>query len=127
MGSGRLFIAIVSSLLDEAIIIAVIIFGLPLLGVNIPTFGIIIIGIAFLIYATTLYILGSRILGKKPTAGLTSMLGMEGRVVCRLNPRGVVKIKGELWEAKTEDGTIDPGTDVIVTGQARMKLIVRQK
>jgi hypothetical protein len=96
MGSGRLFIAIVSSLMDEAIIIAVIIFGLPRLGVNIPTFGIIIIGSVFLIYATTVYVLGSRTLGKKPIAGLTSMLGMEGRVVSCLNPLGVVNIKGEL-------------------------------
>jgi membrane-bound ClpP family serine protease len=127
MGSGRLIIAIISSLFDEAIIIAIVLFGLPRLGVNIPTYGVIIIGIVFLLYAIILYILGSRTLGKKPTPGLTTMVGLEGRAVNCLSPRGLIKVKGELWEAKAENSKIEAGVEVIVTQQYRLKLIVRPK
>jgi membrane-bound ClpP family serine protease len=127
MSNARLIIAIVTSLLDEGIIIAFIIFGLPRLGVYIPLYGTILIGVAFLIYAVGFYTIGSRILKKKPIPGFSEMIGTEGRAVNRLDPHGLVKIESELWDAKAETGKIDTGTEVVVVDQYGLKLIVRPK
>jgi membrane-bound ClpP family serine protease len=127
MKNARLVVAIITNLLDEAIIVAFIIFGLPRLGVQIPLYGILLIGAGFLIYAVGFYTIGSRILRKKPFPGLTDMVGVEGRVVKRLAPEGFIKIQGELWASRADSGTLDVGTDVIVADQYGLKLIVRRK
>ena len=127
MKNARLIIAIITNLLDEAIIVALIIFGLPRLGIQIPLYGIILIGVGFLVYAVGFYTVGSRILRKKPLPGLTDMVGVEGRAVSRLAPKGFVRIQGELWESKADSGVINAGKDVIVIDQYGLKLIVRPK
>jgi membrane-bound ClpP family serine protease len=127
MKNARLLIAIITSLLDEAIIVAAIIWGLPRLGVDIPLYGIILICIAFVIYAVSFYLIGSNILRKKPMPGFTQMVGVEGRTVSRLDPRGFVRVEGELWESKAESGSIQSGVDVIVVDQYGLKLVVRPK
>jgi membrane-bound ClpP family serine protease len=127
MKNPRLIIAIVSTLLDETIIVAVIILGLPKLGVQLPLFVIILICSGFLIWAVGLYTIGSKILRKKPLPGFTNMVGVEGRVVKRLAPQGFIRVQGELWESRAENGVIEAGTDIVVVSQNGLKLVVRQK
>lgn len=55
------------------------------------------------------------------------MVGIEGQVVDRLAPEGFVRIGGELWNARAENGSIDVGIDVIVVRQSGLKVVVRQK
>ncbi len=123
----RLIMAILSNSLIEAIIVSVILWGLPRLGINIPLYGLILICVAFLIYALLSYNMGSRTLRKKPLPGFTSMVGIEGQVVSRLAPEGLVRIEGELWNARGENGPIDAGTDVVVVSQSGLKVVVRPK
>jgi membrane-bound ClpP family serine protease len=127
MKNARLFVAIITSLIDEALIVAAIIWGLPKLGVAIPLWGIILICVLFVIYCVTFYLIGSQILRKKAIPGFTEMVGTEGRTVNRLAPKGYVKIASELWDAKAERGTINSGVDVIVVDQYGLKLVVRPK
>jgi membrane-bound ClpP family serine protease len=127
MNNPRLIIAIITNLLDEAIIAAFIIFGLPRLGVNIPLWGLILIGIGFLVYAVGFYLIGSKVLRKKPLPGLTNMVGVEGKVVSPLAPKGFIRAEGELWSSKADNGFIDIGADVIIIEQRRLELIVRRK
>jgi membrane-bound ClpP family serine protease len=123
----RLIIAIITSLLDEIIIIALILWGLPRLGIRIPWYGTVLIVAGFAAFAVLLYRAGSRSLMKQPVPGLTNMVGVKGRVVSPLTPEGYVKIKGELWESRAENGHIEAGIDVIVTQQDGLKLTVRRK
>lgn len=127
MNTARIIIAVITNLLDEAIIVAFIIFGLPALGVYIPLWGIILISVLFLIYATTIYILGSTVLRWEPMPGFTSMVGTEGRVVTRLAPTGFIRIRGELWQASANNGIIESGANVVVIRQNRLDLVVREK
>jgi membrane-bound ClpP family serine protease len=127
MKNARLIIAIITSLLDEAIIVALIIWGLPKLGIQLPLYVIIIILIAFAAYAVITFKLGSRILKKTPMPGFTSMIGVEGRVVKRLAPVGFVRIQGELWDSRSQTSNIEVGSDVVVIAQSGLKLIVRRK
>ena len=125
--SARLIMAVLSNLLIEAVIVVVILWGLPRLGIRIPLYGLILICVAFLIYAVISYNIGSRTLRKKPVPGFTTMVGVEGQVVSRLAPEGLARIEGELWNARSENGPIDVGIDVIVVSQNGLKVIVRPK
>jgi len=124
---GRLIIAIVSTTLEEAALAVGVLWGLPKLGIHIPLWVLIIVMLAWCTYTITTYRMGSRALRKKPIAGLLDMLGSEGKVVNPLVPEGLVRIKGELWRAKSASGRVDTGEEVTVVGQDRLELIVRKR
>ena len=42
-------------------------------------------------------------------------------------PEGMVRIKGELWRAKSASGRMDTGEEVTVVRQDGLKLIVRKR
>lgn len=126
MMTTRLIIAIVTTLLEEAAIAAIVLWGLPKLGVDLPIFVLVIIMVLWAAYAVFTYHLGSRALRRKPLAGLLDMVGSKGKVASRLDPEGLVKIKGELWQAKSDGGSIDSGEEVTVVGQEGLKLVVRK-
>ena len=123
---GRLIIAIVSTLLEEAALAAGVLWGLPRLGIHIPLWGLIALMAAWGAVAVITYRMGSRALRRKPLDDATAMLGSEGKVVSPLVPEGMVRIKGELWRAKSASGRMDTGEEVTVVGQDRLKLIVRK-
>ncbi|GAI10505.1 unnamed protein product, partial [marine sediment metagenome] len=111
---GRLIIAIVSTVLEEAALAAGVLWGLPRLGIHIPLWVLIIVMLAWGAYTIITYRMGSRALRRKPVHGLTAMLGSEGKVVSPLAPKGMVRIKGELWMAKSASGRMDTGEEVTV-------------
>ncbi len=125
--SGRLIIAIVSTTLEEAALAVGVLWGLPKLGIHIPLWVLIIVMLAWGAYTITTYRMGSRALRRKPVHGLTAMLGSEGKVVSPLVPEGLVRIKGELWRAKSASGRMDTGEEVTVVRQDGLKLIVRKR
>jgi membrane-bound ClpP family serine protease len=126
MKNARLIIAIISSLLDEALILGLILWGLPKLGINLPVPVTVTIVILFAVFAITTFKLGTQALKMKPLAGLSDMINMDGVVVKRLDPIGYVKIDGEIWEARSSDGIIEKGTNVKVIYQKRLRLTVKQ-
>ena len=125
--SGRLIIAIVSTTLEEAALGVGVLWGLPKLGIHIPLWVLIIVMLAWGTYTVITYRMGSRALRKKPVNGLMAMVGGEGKVVSPLVPEGLVRIKSELWKAKSVSGRMDTGEKVIVVGQNRLELVVRRR
>jgi len=123
----RRILAIISTLLEEAALAAVVLWGLPLLGIHLPLYGLIALMAALAAFAVTTYLLGSRALRRKPVVGLPDMVGSKGRVVSRLEPEGLVRIKGELWESKSAGRRVEAGEEVTVVGQEGLKLIVRRE
>jgi membrane-bound ClpP family serine protease len=127
MKTTRLIIAILSTLVEEAALAALLLWGLPQLGVHLPLPVLIVLMVALVAYAVITYRLGSRALRRKPEGGLSDMLGMRGEVVSSLDPEGMVKIKGELWRAKSAGRKIDAGEEVTVVGQKGLKLVVERE
>jgi membrane-bound serine protease (ClpP class) len=123
---GRLIVAIVTTLLYELALIAVVLWGLPRLGIYIPIPGLVVLVLALGAVAIATYRKGSQALRKKAVVGLTSMIGSKAKVVSKIDPEGMVKIKGELWKAQSTGERIDVGEEVTVVGQKRLKLIVRR-
>lgn len=123
----RLIVAFVTSLLDEAIILALILWGLPKLGVSLSLFWTVLIVVFFAIWAVVTFRIGTRALSQEPVIGLSSMVGTQGKVASRLSPEGFVIIKGELWLARSETGeAIGTCEEIVVTGQKGLKLTVRK-
>ena len=123
---GRLIVAIVTTLLYELALIAVVLWGLPRLGIYIPIPGLVVLVLALGAVAIATYRKGSQALRKKAVVGLTSMISIKAKVVSKIDPEGMVKIKGELWKAQSTGERIDVGEEVTVVGQKRLKLIVRR-
>ena len=124
---ARLILAILSTLLEEAALVAIVLWGLPQLGIHIPHAGLIALMVVWAAFSIFTYRMGSRALRRKPVVGLPAMIGSRGKAVSPLAPAGMVRIKGELWEATSIGGTIDTGGEVTVVGQDSLKLIVRKR
>jgi membrane-bound ClpP family serine protease len=123
----RLILAILVSLIDEAIIVALILWGLPRLGINIPLPWLIVILVLLAIYAVFSFRIGSRILRKKPVPGLSSMVGMRGKAINSLSPEGLVRIGGEIWKARADSGEISADAEIEVVGQEGLSLVVHER
>jgi len=125
--TGRLIIAIISNIFEEAAIAVIIMLGLPEVGINIPLPGMIVIMIAWLVLSIFIYRAGTRALKKEPMSGFTDMVGSIGKAVNLLEPDGVIRIKGELWDAiSTRGKQIQFGDEVVVVRQDGLKLTVRR-
>lgn len=120
----RLIVAIITSLLDEAAIIALALWGLAAVGVYTPLWAVVLLVSAFAAFAIFSYRVGSVALAKPPLLGQATMIGMTGRVVVALAPEGMVRVQGEWWQAITEEDSIRPGEEVTVVGQERLMLTV---
>lgn len=123
--TGRLIWAIISTVLEEAAIVVVVLWGLPQIGIRIPLPGMIVLMVAWLVFSILVYRVGTRALLRKPVTGLSDMTGSRGKVVAPLAPEGVVRIRGELWEARVSGEEITSG-EIEVVGQEGLKLIVRK-
>ncbi len=124
MINGRLIVAVVSTILEEVILAAIVLWGLPQLDIYVPSGVLIAIMAAWAANSIFFYQIGSRALRRKPVSGLGSVVDSKGKVVSPLDPDGVVKISNELWEARSASGRIDAGDVVTVVEQDGLKLVV---
>ena len=124
--SGRLLLAIISTIIEEAALTVIFLVGLPEMDINPPLWLLFVVLTAWAAMATLIYRAGSQALDRKPVIGLSSMVGGRGVVVSPLSPVGLVRVKNELWAAKTESGSIDSGEEILVVGQKRMRLTVER-
>jgi|TARA_B100001971_G_C18149537_1_gene515039 membrane-bound serine protease (ClpP class) len=122
--NARLIWAILSTLLEEAAMVALVRIGLPEFGIELPLGVLIAVMVAWATVAVIFYRMGSRALRRKPLVGLLTMVGGNGKVVSPLDPEGVIRISGELWRARSVIQKIDVGEEVIVKDQDGTKLIV---
>jgi membrane-bound serine protease (ClpP class) len=60
----------------------------------------------------------------RPSTGLENLVGSIGRTRTDLAPEGMVFVEGELWQAKTVDGSIPSGAPVRVLAANGLTLLV---
>ena len=58
------------------------------------------------------------------TTGAEGMVGEPGEVLERCNPRGRVRVRNEIWNARTDPGTAEVGERITVRGVDGLTLIV---
>ena len=115
---------IATGLLKGAVLLLVILWLLPLWGINIPMWGIILIVVAFLIYEIVTFRLGRRALERKPAIWSEAIVGHCGKATTPLTPNGYVQVNGELWHAFSSDININKGDDIVVVEMDRLTLRV---
>ncbi|OGN98819.1 MAG: hypothetical protein A2Y89_05565 [Chloroflexi bacterium RBG_13_51_18] len=123
----RLLLAIVSMALEQAAIWVIWRFLLPEFDINLHVGVLIGVMVAWGIFGMWLFIFTSRALNKQVPAGLPSMVGTVGKADGALTPEGMVKIRGELWGAVSEEGNIAAGEGILVIGENGLKLLVRKR
>lgn len=114
-------LAVTTSLLEEAVLVAIVLWLLPRLGLDIPFCGLVLMMIALAAYNYATYRLGKKALVKKPI--ISPDIGSRGRTVTPISPSGYVRINGELWQASSAT-SIDAGKEIAVEGVEGMTLLV---
>lgn len=119
--------SIISTILEEVALAAIVLWGLPYFNIHIPWWGLAMLMIALAVYSYIAYRIGKPTLTMKPLVSLETMIGSEGKVVTPLAPEGYVKVKGELWKASSTELELEVGDEVVVVGIDGLKLIVSGK
>jgi len=114
-------LTITTTLLEEAALVAVVLWLLPRVAINIPIWGLIIMMIALGVYNSINYRLSKKALVKKPM--ISPDIGSRGRTTTPISPTGYVRVNGELWRASSSS-TIDAGEEIAVAGMEGMTLLI---
>ncbi|HUT68340.1 MAG TPA: NfeD family protein [Dehalococcoidales bacterium] len=115
------------ALLDDVAVLILVFVVLWFFDIKISLPVMIIIG---LVFGTFVFIVHRAIvpsLRRKKVTGAEGMVGLTGEVTQSLKPKGVVRIKGEYWKARSVEGEIDVGEDVEVLAINGLNLEVRRK
>ncbi len=115
---------IVMGLLKGTVLAAIVLWLLPLWGIDIPIWGLMIIVVAFLIYEIITFRLGKKALERKPVIWSEAIVGCCGKATTPLTPGGYVQVEGELWRALSIDTNINEGDDIVVVELDRLTLNV---
>ncbi len=122
----RLIVAVITMAAEQFAVWAVWRWLLPYYNIHLALWVLIVIMGAWFIAGILIFIAGTGALNQKEVIGLSSMVGVEGEAVGKLAPEGTVKIMGELWNARSQESTIEPGESIIVTGEDGLNLIVEK-
>jgi len=114
-------LTITTTLLEEAALVAVVLWLLPRVAINIPLWGLIIMMIALGVYNSINYRLSKKALVKKPM--ISPDIGSRGRTTTPISPKGYVRVNGELWQASSSS-TIDAGEEIAIVGMEGMTLLI---
>ena len=114
--------SIITSLLEEAALAAVVLWVLPRLGINIPLWGLILMMLALGACEYVSYRIGKNTLEKKPI--VWPDIGSRGITTTQLASRGYVKVGSELWKAASTSSDMDEGKEVVVVGVEGLTLLV---
>jgi len=62
----------------------------------------------------------------KPVIGMETFIGKTGEVISQLEPKGIIKVNGEIWNAESISDKIDSGEKIIVRAIKNLTLYVEK-
>jgi len=110
------WLLLLAALADDAAILAAVILILHFLHIPVPWWAYLIIVLAVAAFAYVIHKKVIPALHRSKTTGSEGMIGLHGEATQTLAPNGMVRVKGELWNAKSEEGHIAAGRQVKITG-----------
>ena len=87
--------------------------------------AILIIILVVFLYFVVLWVVRAH--QKKVAAGQEELIGKTAVVAVTLNPKGVVLVEGERWNAVVDKGQVEPEEEVVITKVDGLRLIVTKK
>ncbi len=87
--------------------------------------------IAMIVIITILFFLiviglGIKAQRRKPATGAEGIVGEIGKAISDLEPNGLVRVHGEIWDAESLDSKIETGSKIIVEQVNNLKLKVKK-
>ena len=126
MTNARLILAVVSTAAEETAIYAIWRWLLPRGGIELPVGALIGAMVGWAVFSVVLFVVVTHILTRQKATGPPTMVGARGKTAGALRGEGMVRIKGELWRAKSGEGDINTGENVEVVGEEGLTLVVRR-
>ena len=112
-------------------VVALVLGGLLLTSGNPPEFQVskwLIYGLAAGIGAFFLFVVTSILrVRRQPALVTTTLVGRQAVARSPLDPTGMVFLDGEYWSATVEEGRVEPGERVVVTGMHGLRLTVSKQ
>jgi len=116
--------SLVTTLIEEAGLAAIILLLLPMFGINVPLWLLALVMGLWAAYSYFTFRLGEKVIGRTPVVGAEALIGIKGVTTSALTPEGYVRIGIELWRARAISGNIAGQTPVTVKEMQRMTLFV---
>ncbi|MCK4274054.1 MAG: hypothetical protein KAW90_04120 [Dehalococcoidales bacterium] len=123
----KTWLIVLIALLDDVAVLILVFVVLWFFDIEISLPVMIVIGLAF---GTLVFIVHRAIvpsLRRKKVTGAEGMVGLTGEVTQSLTPKGVIKIEGEYWKARSVEGEIDVDEEVKVLSVKGLDLEVKRK
>ena len=117
--------SLVRLLFDEAVLVAVVLWLLPGLGINFPVWLLIVFTVAWALYSYFTSRLVEKLIGRAAAVGPEALIGVKCITTMPLSPGGYVRVGTELWRAHSIDGDIETGAKVVIVGINRLTLLVK--
>jgi len=88
-----------------------------------------IVGAAIILVVSLILVIWAIVLGqrRKVVTGVEELIGRAAEAQTVLDPKGMVLVEGERWQARLDSGKAEPGEEVIVTEVDGLKLVVTKK
>jgi membrane protein implicated in regulation of membrane protease activity len=119
--------ALFSWMLEEALLVVIVLWLLPLFKINIPLWGLAILMAALALFSGTMYRVGRQTFFIRPKVAAENIIGSQGTVTKPLDPEGYVKVQGVLWKAICHELELGVGDEVEVIGLEGLTLVVQPK
>ena len=116
---------IVTTVIEEAILVVFLAVILPAVGVNVPLYIIAVSAAAWAGWSFLTYRLGLRAIEKTPATGAEALVGAKCRTTVPLEPVGYIKIRNEQWLARSITGEIQSGVEVVIIEVKGLTLMVK--
>jgi membrane-bound ClpP family serine protease len=120
------WLLVLASLADDALVLTLVFLGLWYFHVRITWTIILVIAVAIVGFALIMHRSVVPALRRRRVTGREAMIGVRGRVTRPLDPKGMVSIRGEYWQAMSLEGKIETGKDIEVVGIKGLELEVRE-
>jgi membrane-bound ClpP family serine protease len=121
------WLIVLIALLDDITVLVLVFLLLWIFNVDIPLAAIVVIGVVAGVFVFVIHRALVPSLRKKQEVGSEAMIGLTGEVTQKLAPKGVIKVKGEYWQAKCTGENIETGEEVEIIGIDRLVLEVRRR
>jgi membrane-bound ClpP family serine protease len=123
----KAWLIVLVSLLDDAAVLVLIFLGLWFFHVKITWMIILVVALIIVAFFFIMHKAVVPGLRRRKVTGAEGMIGLTGKVTESLKPEGIIKIKGEYWNARAVEGEIKAGDVVEVLGINGLILEVRRK
>jgi membrane-bound ClpP family serine protease len=120
------WLKVAATLWDDILLAFLVLLVLYILGVRFSWYVILAVVLFFIAFVLFMHRLLVPLFRKKIITGREELVGLEGEVVQPLCPKGLVRLKGEYWKAKSPGEILDKGVIIEVIGLDGLTLIVRR-